>query len=909
MVYDDKFEQKFDVGIVGWWYYYNYGSILTYLALCKALESKGYSVLMIRKIMDGKSGLENQLPEKAINRYCTISKFYDENTIKKLNNVCDSFISGSDQMWNPSCEKDAGKQYYLDFVDDNHKKISYASSLGNAEDANDEFKEKYRKYVKRFYAVSVREGYSIAPFNAIYGILPKQVCDPVFLCDKNVYLDILQNSKKRIDKEYLLCFILDPTEEKKELIKRVSLKLKLEVICLVDLTDARKKAEKFKEYENYPYADIEEFLYLFKNAKFIITDSYHGTCFSIIFEKKFLSISNFKRGEKRVKELLKLYGIEDRIIEDVVDEAIYFKEIDYSVVNKKIEIEKEKSWNWLLEKLGKPNNYSQINYQNIENLYSNDDFIRIRILITLLHNYGIKKVVLSPGGRDVPIVRMIEYNEDKFEIYRITDERSAAYFGLGLARQSNMQVACICTSGTAVCNYLPAVTEAYYTGIPVIYITADRQQIYLNMGEDQTIPQNNIFKEVTKKEITIPEGHGFKVTHQAIRDISDCILETVHNGYGPVHINISVDNITIGDKMPKKAWDLLPFIYPHILRVKYEDRDSLIRWVNDLKKSQRIMIVYGQNHSLTNNEIEIIQEFVSKYNCVILTDPISNLHIEGSLMSYNMLNQISQVEFDEILAPDILITVGGKRLMNDPLTHKVRGSKKNIRHWSVMENGEIKDFYYKLTSVLEMSQKAFFSFFTLNAGEIENNKQYYNTWYSYIKKYPCNEIKGYHGVYVLSEVLPRLPEGSLLHLGVGQVFHDCRKFHISETIDIFCNMGTNGIDGCASTFMGQCAVEKNKLCFLLIGDLAFFYDMNSIWNKELQNNIRILLINNHGTDLLRSHNLKAISSVHNTSAKGWVESVGFEYLEAHTKEEFLEKLKYFLSRDAERALFFEVFCN
>lgn len=909
MVYDDKFEQKFDVGIVGWWYYYNYGSILTYLALCKALESKGYSVLMIRKIMDGKSELENQLPEKAINRYCTISKFYDENTIKKLNNVCDSFISGSDQMWNPSCEKDAGKQYYLDFVDDNHKKISYASSLGNAEDANDEFKEKYRKYVKRFYAVSVREGYSIAPFNAIYGILPKQVCDPVFLCDKNVYLDILQNSKKRIDKEYLLCFILDPTEEKKELIKRVSLKLKLEVICLVDLTDARKKAEKFKEYENYPYADIEEFLYLFKNAKFIITDSYHGTCFSIIFEKKFLSISNFERGEKRVKELLKLYGIEDRIIEDVVDEAIYFKEIDYSVVNKKIEIEKEKSWNWLLEKLGKPNNYSQINYQNIEKLYSNDDFIRIRILITLLHNYGIKKVVLSPGGRDVPIVRMIEYNEDKFEIYRITDERSAAYFGLGLARQSNMPVACICTSGTAVCNYLPAVTEAYYTGIPVIYITADRQQIYLNMGEDQTIPQNNIFKEVTKKEITIPEGHGFKVTHQAIRDISDCILETVHNGYGPVHINISVDNITIGDKMPKKAWDLLPFIYPHILRVKYEDRDSLIRWVNDLKKSQRIMIVYGQNHSLTNNEIEIIQEFVSKYNCVILTDPISNLHIEGSLMSYNMLNQISQVEFDEILAPDILITVGGKRLMNDPLTHKVRGSKKNIRHWSVMENGEIKDFYYKLTSVLEMSQKAFFSFFTLNAGEIENNKQYYNTWYSYIKKYPCNEIKGYHGVYVLSEVLPRLPEGSLLHLGVGQVFHDCRKFHISETIDIFCNMGTNGIDGCASTFMGQCAVEKNKLCFLLIGDLAFFYDMNSIWNKELQNNIRILLINNHGTDLLRSHNLKAISSVHNTSAKGWVESVGFEYLEAHTKEEFLEKLKYFLSRDAERALFFEVFCN
>ena len=111
-----------------------------------------------------------------------------------------------------------------------------------------------------------------------------------------------------------------------------------------------------------------------------------------------------------------------------------------------------------------------------------------------------------------------------------------------------------------------------------------------------------------------------------------------------------------------------------------------------------------------------------------------------------------------------------------------------------------------------------------------------------------------------------------------------------------------------SSFIGQ-SVASDKESFLVIGDLAFFYDMNSIWNKELQNNIRILLVNNNGTDLLRSHNLKAISSVHNTSAKGWVESVGFEYLEAHTKEEFHEKLNYFLSRDAERALFFEIFCE
>ena len=122
-------------------------------------------------------------------------------------------------------------------------------------------------------------------------------------------------------------------------------------------------------------------------------------------------------------------------------------------------------------------------------------------------------------------------------------------------------------------------------------------------------------------------------------------------------------------------------------------------------------------------------------------------------------------------------------------------------------------------------------------------------------------------------------------------------------------MGTNGIGGCTSTFMGQCAVVKDRLCFLLVGDLSFFYDMNSIWNKPLFRNIRILMVNNNGTGLLSGHKLNSIHSVHNTKAKGWVESTGFEYMEAHSKEEYLNKLEYFLSTEAEQALFFEVFCD
>ena len=545
---------------------------------------------------------------------------------------------------------------------------------------------------------------------------------------------------------------------------------------------------------------------------------------------------------------------------------------------------------------------------SINLLHSNPDFIKIRILATLLRDYGIRHIVLSPGGRDVPLVRMFEYNESYFSLHRVTDERSAAYFGMGIAAQLQQPVVCICTSGTAASNYLPAVTEAFYTGIPLIVITADRREVYHGQGEDQTIPQKNIYRDVVKKEISLPEGSGSQVEYQCRRDISDCILETSHNGYGPVHINISIDNISIGARESKDSWRLLPRINQHLLRVTAsDDKTKKMKWVNALKESKRILIVYGQNTRATEQQRKNIENFALKYNCVIVTDFISNLDCEYSLKPYNMLQAISNTEFNEKLSPDILITVGGKRLMNDPLTFKVRGGLKNIRHWSVTPDGKVKDFYFRLTSVLEMSQDYFFDFFVKHAGNTFNDGVYYNEWKKLTEQHSAPAITKFNAHYIQSKFIPLIPENSVLHLGVGQSFYDSRRYILHSSVDVFCNMGTNGIDGCTSTFMGQCAVVKDRLCFLLVGDLSFFYDMNSIWNKQLNKNIRILMVNNNGTDLLRGHNLKGISSVHNTEAKGWVESTGFTYMSAHTKEEFDAKLGYFLNDESQCPLFFEVF--
>ena len=207
-----------------------------------------------------------------------------------------------------------------------------------------------------------------------------------------------------------------------------------------------------------------------------------------------------------------------------------------------------------------------------------------------------------------------------------------------------------------------------------------------------------------------------------------------------------------------------------------------------------------------------------------------------------------------------------------------------------------------------MEQDYFFELFAELAGDIHNDELYYNKWLSMTNKYISPTIQKFDSLYIQSKFLPSIPSNSILHLGVGQSFIECRKFHIDSSVEVYCNMGTNGIDGSTSTFLGQCAVVFDKLCFLLVGDLSFFYDMNSLWNKPLTKNIRILMVNNNGTGLLRT-NLQAISSVHNTSAEGWVKSTGFEYISAKNKDEYNEKLKYFLSNAPEKALFFEVFCE
>ena len=932
MIYNtiSEIARHYDVGVYGWWCHENFGGCLTYFALERVLKKMGFSVLMIQeaKGLPGRyiipnTGISMRFAQK--NYDC--SPQVDAKELEKFNTICDSFIIGGDQVWNnyiPFVKEDC----FLNFVDENKLKISYSSSFGTAQhNPPKSFLDMAKPLIKRIDYISVREDYAVELAEKYYGVNAKQVIDAVFLLDKKDYLEVAQGAEFEFPSNYLFAFILNPTHEKRKQIEIIASRLNLEVICCPDAASAYHKAfhEIFDGLKILDPLSLENFIKAYDNAQYIITDSFHGTCMSYIFRKNFNVYFNEQRGSDRFVALMDILELKDRRIYDTDsrDSIKNNKNIGFNVLwdkaERKVNELRKDSWLWLSSAMKNlkrdhmriPSKYNIFNdLLAIDKLHNNRDFRNIRILATLLRDYGIKHIVLSPGGRDVPLIRMFENNPEHFILHRVTDERSAAYYGLGIAAQLRKPVACICTSGTAASNFLPAVTEAYYTGIPLIVITADRYGIYLNHGEDQTIPQKHIYSDVVKMEVTLPEADGWRSDYQARRDVASCILETTHNGFGPVHINVPIDNISIGANLPKINWALLPYIYPHILRVGFaQGQSDMLRWVESLKKSDRILVVYGQNTMLTSKQKKNIQKFTSKYNCVIVTDSISNFHGDYTLMPHNMLQSISQEVFNKELSPDIVITVGGKRLMNDPLTFKIRDGLSNIRHWSVTPDGKIKDFYFRLTSVIESTDDFFFEWFADNAGETINNGIYYEKWRNLTEKYSSPTITRFNSLYIQSKFLPAIPKGSILHLGVGQSFYECRRFKIDDSVEVYCNMGTNGIDGCTSTFMGQCAVVDDKLCFLLVGDLSFFYDMNSIWNKPLKKNIRIMLVNNNGTGLLWAHKLQAVSSVHNTSAEGWVKSTGFNYISAHTKEEYEDKLEYFLSNDSEKALFFEVFCE
>ncbi|MDD6200649.1 MAG: polysaccharide pyruvyl transferase family protein [Firmicutes bacterium] len=352
VAFDYAVNSKYDVGVTGWWYNENYGGTLTYYALNCVLRKMGLTVLMIAKCSSDPNYKPNynSIPYRFAVKHYNISKNYTPDTIGCLADHCQAFVSGSDQLFNPTLWEYSGPQYFLNYAKSTNKIVSYASSFGNEFYDNRNLRVPMGYWLRRFDALSVRESYGVDICKNIFGLDAKKVMDPVFLCDVKEYEKLAQQSGIHKTYDYLLSFFLDPDESKKNAILYLSRSLGMPYINLLNATDFEKNMEKLGLDNTKADIDIEEWLFYYQNADFVITDSFHGTCFAIIFRKKFISVANKKRGANRFVSLLEEAGLMDRLVMDITEieqRPELLDDIDYEKVYDTLNPKIQESFRWL----------------------------------------------------------------------------------------------------------------------------------------------------------------------------------------------------------------------------------------------------------------------------------------------------------------------------------------------------------------------------------------------------------------------------------------------------------------------------------------------------------------------------------------------------------------------------------
>lgn len=529
-----------------------------------------------------------------------------------------------------------------------------------------------------------------------------------------------------------------------------------------------------------------------------------------------------------------------------------------------------------------------------------------QIIIALFKKWGIKHCVLSAGSRNVPFVHSIE-KDPFFKCYSVVDERSAGYFALGLSQQLQEPVVISCTSSTATCNYWPPVAEAFYQGVPLIVLTSDRNPAMLGQWEDQMIDQVGMYDRHVRKSVNLPaEINNQDDWIYCQRLVNEALLELNHHGTGPVHINIpmkSYNNSFNTKSLPKVT---------KINRVEVLSDDSLWKEkIEELKNAKRILVTVGQRSYFSDNLNKQLTDFFHHYNAAISVDYMSNVDCDGALnLSVSTDTRYITVNKFKELLPDIVISFGGN--VFGGIKEELLKFKGEFRHWSIQEDGRVVDMYKSLDTIFECPAEFFFTKANETASSSKNDEVYYNQFKEYNDKVVYPEFE-YGNIYAIKNVVENIPSGSTLHLSINDSIRITNFFKLHPNIKVYANIGTHGIDGCMSSLIGQ-SNGTDKLSYLVIGDLSFFYDMNSLRIRHLGKNVRILLLNNHGgEEFYFNHMWKDkysdlhTTARHKTKAEGWVKENNFLYLSAYDKESYDKALPQFMETESDRPILMEVF--
>ena len=515
--------------------------------------------------------------------------------------------------------------------------------------------------------------------------------------------------------------------------------------------------------------------------------------------------------------------------------------------------------------------------------------------------HGIRKVIASPGTTNICLIASIQ-NDPFFEIYSSPEERSAAYIACGMAAESCEPVAISCTGATASRNYLPALTEAYYRKLPILAITSSRKSYRIGHNFDQVTDRTLLPRDVAKISVQMPLVYDHESEWACVIAANKAMLELKHHGCGPVHINLETNYSRVYD-----VKEILPVraIY------RYQINESFPEIKHD-----KIGIFVGAHLKWDDKLTQAVEKFCEKYNAVVLHDHISNYTGRYGILAN--LDAIQKKHIAIFRNLDLLIHLGDITASNYFLKVK--------EVWRVNLDGELRDTYGKLTKVFECEEQDFFEKY--NEMNIENkNISFFKECDKDVNNVKSNQLDlPFSNAWVASQTAHKLPKNSVLHLGIQNSLRFWNFFDTTPNVLCYSNTGGFGIDGSISSAVGASLASPNKLIFCVLGDLAFFYDLNSLGNRHIKNNLRILLINNgRGTEFKLSGNpgamfgsetdrfIAAAGHYGNKSqdlVKHFAEDLGFKYLCAKNKEEYLTYLDYFVNPlYRERSIIYEVFTD
>ncbi|SFC32190.1 2-succinyl-5-enolpyruvyl-6-hydroxy-3-cyclohexene-1-carboxylate synthase [Zunongwangia mangrovi] len=549
-----------------------------------------------------------------------------------------------------------------------------------------------------------------------------------------------------------------------------------------------------------------------------------------------------------------------------------------------------------------------------------------RNVVSLCVSKNIKHVVISPGSRNAPLTIGFTHHPE-INAYSIVDERCAAFVALGMAQQLQQPVALVCSSGSALLNYYPAISEAFYSDIPLVVISADRPIERIDIGDGQTIRQKNVYEnhilysanlyselvlesEAIDKKLQQKQWEAQKHNEREI----NLALNKAIEEKGPVHINVpfyeplydTVENIEVN---PIE-------IFPEITKRHYS-KEELLPYAEIWNKAKRKMVIVG---AAQPNVVE--QKFLEKLakddSVIVFTETTSNLHHDEFFTRIDTI--IGPIEKDEnmqelfeALRPDILLTFGGMIV-----SKKIKAFLRNYNpkhHWHV-DSKKAYNTFFCLNKHFETSVNDFFTdFFPLTT---KMDSDYGEFWKNirakrqvrhdaYMDEIPYSDLKA------MQLLVPKVPDHYIMQLANSSTIRYAQLFKWNPSLRIFCNRGTSGIDGSISTAAGSAMASEDPV-LMVTGDLSFFYDSNALWNKYLPANFRIIILNNSGGGIFRilpgNKNSEQFDTffetVHDLKAEQLAKMYNFEYDSASSEIEISHSLSTFFEA-SERPKILEIF--